>query len=316
MALTKVDPQLVSGAFTTDSTGLTSFTGGNVKLIAPSAGTNRTLVFQNEVGTQATLGIGSTGGTGGTGNFYLQTNAGVAVVVDSSSKVGIGTTSPSYQLHSYSNANQSILTYTQNASSGTGAYAGTESVSNTVELPLRAYSSTFNTFSHAGIALAGWAEIFASTLSGAGPQGFLIGTDSASPMVFATNNAERMRINSSGYLLVGTTSQPTNAVATAGSIVSAGSFTTFSGNLGNTTTGNSYTLFTIAAGTSYIVNINAANTCSVYLVTCEVSSAAVTNTALLVQNGANITNSGTSIRFTNNLGGNLNGVSWSATRLI
>ena len=133
-----------------------------------------------------------TGGTGvvnlGSGQFY-KTSAGL---------VGLGTTSPSYQLHSYSNANQSILTYTQNASSGTGAYAGTESVSNTVELPLRAYSSTFNTFAHAGIALAGWAEIFASTISGAGPQGFLIGLDTANPLVFATNSTERMRITSAG----------------------------------------------------------------------------------------------------------------------
>jgi hypothetical protein len=143
-----------------------------------------------------------------------------------------------------------------------------------------------------------------------------IGSSGTQAIIFGQNNSEKMRINSSGYLLVGTTSQPTNAVATAGSIVSAGSFTTYSGNLGNTTAGTSYNLFTITAGNSYIVNINGANTCSVYLVTCDVSGGAVTNTGLLVQNNANVTNSGTTIRFTNNYGGNLNSISWSATRLI
>jgi hypothetical protein len=103
MALTRVDPQLVSGAFTTDSSGLTSFTGGNVKLIAPAAGTNRTLVFQNEVGTQATLGIGTTGSSAGTGNFYVQTNAGYALAVTSTSLVGIGTNNPSSLVHLYGN---------------------------------------------------------------------------------------------------------------------------------------------------------------------------------------------------------------------
>lgn len=205
MPLTRVDTQLLSNGFTTDSTGLNTISSGNTKILATAAGTNRTLIFQNEVGTQATLGIGTTGGTGGTGNFYLQTNAGIALTIDSNSNVGIGTSSPSYKLHTYKSANESNIIFNQNASSGASAFTSIESVSNTVELPMRAYSTGFNAFSHAGIALAGWAEIFASTYAGAGPQGFLIGTDSASPMVFATNNAERMRINSNGKLLIANT---------------------------------------------------------------------------------------------------------------
>jgi hypothetical protein len=130
------------------------------------------------------------------------------------------------------------------------------------------------------------------------------------------SDTERMRINSGGNLLVGTSNPPFQTVSTAGSIVAVGSINSFSGDIGNTTTGNSYTMFTAVRGASYIVNINAANTCSVYLVTCEVSSSAVTNTGLLIQNGANVTNSGTTIRFTNNFGGNLNGVTWSAIRLL
>jgi hypothetical protein len=130
------------------------------------------------------------------------------------------------------------------------------------------------------------------------------------------SDTERMRINSGGNLLVGTSNPPFQTVSTAGSIVAVGSINSFSGDIGNTTTGNSYTMFTAVRGASYIVNINAANTCSVYLVTCELSSSVVTNTGLLIQNGANVTNSGTTIRFTNNFGNNLNGVTWSAIRLL
>ena len=187
-----------------DIRGTTNTTASTLQIVGN--GTSSLLLGQNSSGG-VIRGQGGSDAlafwTGGVGDVAAGGSGTERMRITSAGNVGIGTTSPSYQLHSYSNANQSILTYTQNASSGTGAYAGTESVSNTVELPLRAYSSTFNTFAHAGIALAGWAEIFASNISGAGPQGFLIGLDTANPLVFATNNAERMRIDSSGNLLVG-----------------------------------------------------------------------------------------------------------------
>ena len=130
------------------------------------------------------------------------------------------------------------------------------------------------------------------------------------------NGSERGRFTSGGNLLIGTTTAPTQNVTTAGSLVAVGSINSASGNIGNTTTGTSYTLFTAVVGASYIVNINAANTASVYLVTCELSSGAVTTTGLQIQNGANVTNSGTTIRFTNNFGAALNSVTWSTIRLI
>ena len=128
--------------------------------------------------------------------------------------------------------------------------------------------------------------------------------------------SERMRLVNGGNLLIGTTTAPYQAVTTAGSLVAVGSINSASGNLGNTTTGTSYTLFTAIQGASYIVNINAANTASVYLVTCELSSSVVTTTGLQIQNGANVTASGQTVRFTNNFGAALNSVTWSSIRLL
>jgi hypothetical protein len=200
-----------------------------------------------------------------------------ALTIDSSGNVGIGTSSNSYTAAGRGNLN----------------IAGSSSAI----LGFQIGGAAKGYYFHNGTDLQMWNEV-------------------AGAAVFGTNGLERMRIDSSGYLLVGTTTAPSNSTVTAGSIVSAGSFTTFSGNIGNTTSGTSYNLFTAIAGASYIVNINGANTCSVYLVTCEIASSAVTNTGLLIQNGANVTNSGTTIRFTNNFGGALNNISWSATRLI
>jgi hypothetical protein len=115
MALTKVDTQLLSNGFTTDSTGLNTISGGSTKILATAAGTanDRKLIFQNEVGTQATLAMGTTGSSGGLNTFYIQTNAGYSINVNASGQV----TMP-YQVGcvAYLNAGQT------NVSGGNGAY--------------------------------------------------------------------------------------------------------------------------------------------------------------------------------------------------
>jgi hypothetical protein len=114
MPLTRVDTQLLSNGFTTDSSGLNTINNGNTKILATAAGTNRTLIFQNEVGTQATLGIGTTGGTGGINNFYLQTNAGVTLTANASGELGLGTTPTSgYRLTTSGTTAQYASTGTQ-----------------------------------------------------------------------------------------------------------------------------------------------------------------------------------------------------------
>jgi hypothetical protein len=98
MPLTRVDTQLLSNGLTTDSTGLNTISGGNTKILATAAGTDRKVIFQNEVGTQATLGIGTTGSSGGLGTFYVQTNAGYSLNVDSSGRMTMPY-QPSFHAH-------------------------------------------------------------------------------------------------------------------------------------------------------------------------------------------------------------------------
>ena len=165
-----------------------------------------------KAGTAASPAIQPTGDTN-TGIFFpaadtiaFSEGGAEAMRIDSSGNVGIGISSPTSPLHVYNSANSGKLINIQNPNAGTGAYAGFDALSDTVSLSVRPYGSTFNTFTHAGIALAGAAEIWADTISGSGPQALLIGIKTAKPLIFATSDTERLRIDSSGNVGIGTTS--------------------------------------------------------------------------------------------------------------
>jgi Chaperone of endosialidase len=126
-----------------------------------------------------TVGI-STGGTN-------------ALYIDASQKVGIGTTSPS--------------TYT---ASKLVSYAATGDVWNSTDAAAATAGSGFHFYNNGtlrgeintgGTSFASW--------GGANSFNFL--GFAAAPMTFATNSTERMRIDSSGNVLVGTTSNPASA---------------------------------------------------------------------------------------------------------
>jgi hypothetical protein len=101
------------------------------------------------------------------------------MTVDTSQNVGIGTTSPIGKLDVTQSTNFSL--YANHTS--TGGYSGVDFLENSAS---KAYIVHFGTTASGSERLQLW-------------------TESSSPMVFGTSDSERMRINSSGILLVGTT---------------------------------------------------------------------------------------------------------------
>ena len=191
----RIDSSGNVGIGTTDpNAGLQIAKGGTS---VPSAGADTgSAVFGNTTSNNAyglvvganNAGLGyisaqRTDGTATTYNLSIQPNGG---------NVGIGTASPSSDLHIYENANTDATLKIQNPYSGGGsAYASTQLITN------------------AGTAILGLNSSSRSFL--AGTQGFYI--SSPAQMVFAPNATEAMRIDSSGNLLVGRTSNFSGAKA-------------------------------------------------------------------------------------------------------
>jgi hypothetical protein len=138
-----------------------------------------------------------TGGTGGTGTgvYYpannqvaLSTNGTQAVLVDASGNVGIGTTSPT---------GKTTINYSTNGAYNTGlAVNNTNSGSSAV--------AAFQLANDAGNRAGAYLTSSTCTYYG-GTNTFNLGTVESIPFTFLTGNSERMRIDTSGRLLVGAT---------------------------------------------------------------------------------------------------------------
>jgi hypothetical protein len=114
------------------------------------------------------------------GQLQLATNSGTtAVTIDTSQNVGIGTASPSAKLHVVA-SNNGILT---NGAAGTATSIYIAGNGNT------AGSTSF--------------DLYQDSASNA-----VVYQRANNPLIFGTNNTERMRIDSSGKLLIGATSAP------------------------------------------------------------------------------------------------------------
>jgi len=164
----------------------------------------------------------------------LSTNGTNALYIDASQNVGIGTTSPSQRL------SVAATTGVINLTSTTGTNFSLLSVVNT------------GTSFYCGIESSTGASLF----TGTSPYSGIIGTTGAYPMAFATNNAERMRIDSSGNLLVGTTS--TNPISSRVNGFTTGpvGFITLRGasnmGLGLSGTSGNHIAFYTDNGTTYV----------------------------------------------------------------
>jgi hypothetical protein len=116
--------------------------------------------------------------------------------------LGIGTTSPSDLLHVFRDTNGTAYVRAQNTNAvGTSSLAALRAIASTADVVIVSHGAA-RTATRYGITVGNYSEVL--TLDG---EGLLIGTGSlAKPVIFGTNNTERMRIASDGYVGIGTVS--------------------------------------------------------------------------------------------------------------
>ena len=123
--------------------------------------------------------------------------------IDSSGKVGIGTSSPSQHLHIETNTNGDERVLVKNPNTGSSARAAIKMESDSSTLDMVATSAAYS-------GVSGWNDAGVLT-TGSGTSGGLIFNSqaSSSAIKFQTQAAERMRIDSTGKVGLGTTSPVT-----------------------------------------------------------------------------------------------------------
>ena len=132
------------------------------------------------INSTTTAGVTVTGDN--SGSLQLATNNGTtAVTIDTSQNVGIGTTSPTAKFNLYTGG-------------GLGSIIDTSSA-----------SGSYSAYRLQGVDIA-WFGSAAQVISGGSASAFALTSIGANPLVFGTGSGtERMRIDSSGFVMVGTT---------------------------------------------------------------------------------------------------------------
>ena len=149
-----------------------------------------------------------------------------ALTLDASGNLGVGTTSPAARIDADGNI-RSVGT-TQNRSVLLTTNAGTFEIAQRTDVTATLINSTATPI--------------------------IINTGGANYLSFGTNATERARIDSSGNLLVGTTSTTGSSSNTAR--VVGGIFNSFRGEISSAATNTSYTMFDIGANYAcYIVSV-------------------------------------------------------------
>jgi hypothetical protein len=153
-------------------------TAGNPAYIRSSFATN---YQQNRASGIHAWYTAPSGTTGGAISFSQ------VMTLDASGNLGIGTSSPGQKLHVDNSANSSTWIKVSNGSNGAGAAAGVLFGNDGGDLGAMSLLSSANSPAN---------SLFLRTLS-------------TNPLVFGTNNTERMRLDSSGNLGIGTSSPAT-----------------------------------------------------------------------------------------------------------
>lgn len=202
-------PQVRNDTMRLGATYLFPGGGGTGTSTAPSVGQ---ILVGNAAGTYS-LSASSTLFSGTTGQVAFFPSSGAltgtsSLFIAPAGQVGIGTVRPIEV-----NANSKLTI------AGPGSQdiiASTTDITTASDAILQAYADTARTFlgshgsaqvaSRYGLVLGGWGEISLFTTKAVVPNGLVIGTNPAVPLVFGTNSIERMRILSSGNVGIGTTS--------------------------------------------------------------------------------------------------------------
>ena len=123
-----------------------------------------------------------------------------SLYIDPSGKIGLGTSTPADRLHVLENTDAGTVFRVENTNSGLNAQGSFRAQSNTAVVHFRAHGSG-RTVSRFGVVLGGWSEIVQDI-----GNGLVIGTQTDKPLIFGTNNANRMHITPTGDVGIGTSS--------------------------------------------------------------------------------------------------------------
>jgi hypothetical protein len=122
--------------------------------------------------------------------------------ITESGNIGIGTTSPASILH-ISGSGQTIMRLDSSTTTNISQFMVKANTDGVLVMGMSGGSAASTSF---GVTAAGQAYIGTTTLSTVHPTSLVIGNVSTIPIIFSTNNTERMRITSGGNVGIGTTS--------------------------------------------------------------------------------------------------------------
>ena len=138
----------------------------------------------------------------GSGYHALYTNGTERLRITSDGKMGLGTQTPDATLKvNVASGNNGVVV--QNTSTANIALFGARNGDATVQIGQWGSTASGSTF---GLSNADLSFIYTTSYSTTHPSALALGTVSNKPIVFATNNTEKLRIDSSGRLMLGQTS--------------------------------------------------------------------------------------------------------------
>jgi hypothetical protein len=210
-------------------------------------------------------------------------------------RVGIGVTSPTWKLEV--EGNQESLASFRPSSNTSAGYARFINGGGTFYIGID--SSTGGRISGSGLA-------YAASMT----------TEGNTALTFGTNNTNRMTIDTTGQLLVGTTTSA-GAVSNTKRIV-GGSFSSFNGVLNSVSSGVAYTLFTMTADfTSYMVTVSALVSTAAYSETAIVHLNNTSVNVIVIAGGSAIAiqNTGMAVQVVQSSGATVSELLWSAMRI-